>query len=198
MDLPEGFDRDRSLAAFVSLHQGDVGVLERGPAHLEILDVGMGVEQLPYERGGLGAGVGEPLSVAGPADLASRFTWRASSSALPSATIRPAARIRIRSASFSASARSWVVRRIVVSSRSARRLTRSWNSRRACGSKPAVGSSRKRSSGRPTMPTATSSRRRWPPDRSRIFWFACSVRPTSRINSSTSYGRERSGVEYGM
>ena len=47
---------------------------------------------------------------------------------------------------------------------------RSQNRRRACGSNPVVGSSRNSSSGRPTMPTATSTRRRWPPDsrRSRV------------------------------
>ena len=36
--------------------------------------------------------------------------------------------------------------------------------RRAAGSKPVVGSSRKTSSGSPQMPSATSSRRRWPPE----------------------------------
>ena len=55
--------------------------------------------------------------------------------------------------------------RTVACSRSVSRCTRSWNSRRAAGSKPAVGSSRNSSSGRPTMPMATSSRRRCPPDR---------------------------------
>jgi hypothetical protein len=54
---------------------------------------------------------------------------RASWSAEPSATIRPPARIRIRSASFSASARSWVVSSTVVPSRSVSRCTSSWNSR---------------------------------------------------------------------
>ena len=50
---------------------------------------------------------------------------------------------------------------------SARRAISSQNWRRASGSKPVVGSSRKSSSGRPMMPSATSSRRRWPPDRLR-------------------------------
>ena len=36
--------------------------------------------------------------------------------------------------------------------------------RRAAGSKPVVGSSRKISSGSPAMPSARSSRRRWPPE----------------------------------
>ena len=48
-------------------------------------------------------------------------------------------------------------------------------SRRACGSKPVVGSSRKSSSGRPTMPSATSSRRRCPPLRPTILVSACVV-----------------------
>ena len=51
---------------------------------------------------------------------------------------------------------------------SARRLSiRSQNCRLASGSKPVVGSSRKTSSGPPRMPSATSRRRRWPPDSSR-------------------------------
>ena len=101
----------------------------------------------------------------------------ASSSGDPSAMIAPPARIITRSASFSASARSWVVSSTVACSRSVSRCTSSWNSRRAIGSKPAVGSSRKSSSGRPTMPIATSSRRRCPPDRYPIRRSACAVRP---------------------
>ena len=103
---------------------------------------------------------------------------RESSSAEPSAMIVPPARIRMRSASRSASSRSCVVSRIVAASRSASRWMRSWNSRRASGSNPAVGSSRKSTSGRPTIPIATSSRRRCPPDRVRTRWPACSVSPT--------------------
>ena len=41
---------------------------------------------------------------------------------------------------------------------------RSQNARRASGSNPVVGSSRKSSSGRPMIPRATSRRRRWPPE----------------------------------
>ena len=44
-------------------------------------------------------------------------------------------------------------------------LTTSQASRRASGSRPVVGSSRKSRSGSPTMPIAMSSRLRWPPDR---------------------------------
>jgi hypothetical protein len=111
---------------------------------------------------------------------------RESSSAEPSAMIVPPARIRTRSANFSASSRSCVVNRIVVSSRSDRRCTRSWNSRLAWGSNPAVGSSRNRRSGLPTIPMATSILRRWPPERAEIFFPACSSRPTAPIRSSTA------------
>ena len=103
----------------------------------------------------------------------------------------------MRSASFSASERSCVVSRIVVPSMSDSRCTTSWKSRLAMGSNPAVGSSRNNSSGRPTMPIATSSRRRWPPDKVAIFVSASSVRPAVTISSSMSYGRVRLGVEYG-
>ena len=58
------------------------------------------------------------------------------------------------------------------------------NSRRASGSNPAVGSSRNSSSGRPTMPIATSSRRRCPPESILTFLSACSVRPTAATSSS--------------
>ena len=119
---------------------------------------------------------------------ASRATCRASWSALPAATIVPSARIRMRSASRSASSRSCVVSRIVVPSRSESRCTRWWNSRRASGSKPAVGSSRNSSSGRPTIPIATSRRRRWPPESVTIFWSASSARPTISSRSSTGDG----------
>ena len=59
--------------------------------------------------------------------------------------------------------------------------------RRASGSNPVVGSSRNSSSGRPMMPRATSSRRRWPPES-----FGCapalSASPTRSITSSGSSG----------
>ena len=56
---------------------------------------------------------------------------------------------------------------------------RTQNSRRACGSKPVVGSSRKSSSGRPITPSATSRRRFWPPDRVWVSARRFSVRPTA-------------------
>ncbi|OLT41293.1 hypothetical protein BJF86_15895 [Serinicoccus sp. CNJ-927] len=88
-----------------------------------------------------------------------RESWSRRASGVPSATIRPPARMSSRSAIFSASARSCVVMSTVVS-RSARSATRSCTSRRPAGSSPVVGSSRKSTSGRPTSPMATSSRRR--------------------------------------
>ena len=56
------------------------------------------------------------------------------------------------------------------------------------GSKPVVGSSRKSSSGLPTMPSATSTRRRCPPDSCRSLASAFSVSPTAAMTSSGSRG----------
>ena len=105
-------------AALVLLNHGDVGVLQGGPPDLEVADVIVLSEQFPDKGGGIRRGVDELLAVAAPPDLCLAGHPPASSSALPSATIRPPARIKIRSASLSASSRSWVVRRMVVSSRS--------------------------------------------------------------------------------
>ena len=65
----------------------------------------------------------------------------------------------------------------------------SQNSRRAWGSKPVVGSSRKSSSGRPMMPSATSTRRCWPPESREMRVLACASRPTAAMTSSMSRGR---------
>ena len=65
----------------------------------------------------------------------------------------------------------------------ARSRISSQNSRRASGSKPVVGSSRKSSSGRPTMPSATSSRRFCPPERVCVRALALSVSPTRPITA---------------
>ena len=67
-------------------------------------------------------------------------------------------------------------------------FSKSQNARRASGSNPVVGSSRNKSSGEPIMPSATSNRRRWPPDKLRANSFAFSRSPTSSITSSTSRG----------
>ena len=60
--------------------------------------------------------------------------------------------------------------------------------RRATGSKPVVGSSRKTSSGSPTSARPTSRRRRWPPDSRPTRSSAFSSRPTSSIVSATGRG----------
>src|SRR5580658_9383535 len=60
--------------------------------------------------------------------------------------------------------------------------------RRAAGSKPVVGSSRKISSGSPINASATSSRRRWPPERAVARWSAWPVSSTSASVSSARRG----------
>ena len=62
------------------------------------------------------------------------------------------------------------------------------NSRRASGSKPVVGSSRNSSSGWPRIPSATSSRRRCPPDSPRLRVRRFSPRPTRSMTSSGLLG----------
>ena len=64
----------------------------------------------------------------------------------------------------------------------------SHDARRAAGSKPVVGSSRKMSSGSPMSASATSRRRRCPPESRVVCWSACSPRPASATVSSTSRG----------
>ena len=88
---------------------------------------------------------------------------RLSSSAVPSATIRPWSRTAIRSASSSASSRYCVVRRIVTPPAASPRMA-SHIVRRLRGSRPVVGSSRKITRGEPTKVMARSSRRRIPPE----------------------------------
>ena len=61
-------------------------------------------------------------------------------------------------------------------------------SRRAVGSKPVVGSSRKISSGSPMIPIATSTRRFCPPESEPIRAFLLSARPARSIVSSTGRG----------
>ncbi len=64
------------------------------------------------------------------------------------------------------------------------------NTRRAWGSNPVVGSSRNSSSGRPTIPSATSSRRRCPPESWRV---ACGPSPAARRRRSPRRGPAASG-----
>ena len=74
--------------------------------------------------------------------------WRLSCSGVPSATSLPWSSTAIRSASWSASSRYWVVRKMVVPSATSSR-TMSHIVRRLRGSSPVVGSSRKMISGLP-------------------------------------------------
>ena len=83
---------------------------------------------------------------------------------VPSATIRPWSMIPTRSARTSASSRYCVVRNTVTPSSRARRATSSQSAVRLCGSRPVVGSSRKRTRGRWTSASARSSRRFIPPE----------------------------------
>ena len=162
-------ERLRRAARLVLLDQGQVGVLEARPADLEVVHVVAVLgEQLAHERRSRRRS--RARSARRRASTSPRPRRRPAGPAPRRCRRRRCARppgSATRSASFSASSRSWVVSRIVVLSRSASRCTRWWKSRRACGSKPAVGSSRKSSSGRPMMPIATSSRRRCPPERVR-------------------------------
>src|SRR5690606_22554241 len=108
-------------------------------------------EQLTHERRAVRGRMRSRLAVLPPADLGR--ACHVASELLGTAIGDDAAVIENEDAvgELSASPRSWVVSRIVVSSVSASRCTSSWNSCRATGSNPAVGSSRKSSSGRPTM-----------------------------------------------
>ncbi len=82
---------------------------------------------------------------------------------VPSAMTLPWSTTAMRSASWSASSRYWVVNSTVVpAATSARTISQTWL--RLRGSRPVVGSSRKISSGVTTMLAAMSIRRRMPPD----------------------------------
>src|ERR1700694_5938765 len=86
-----------------------------------------------------------------------------SSSKVPDTTMVPLCRIAIRSASFSASSRYWVVRN-TAGPLSARFWITCHTSMRPSGSRPAVGSSRKMIRGLPMRLMAMSRRRRMPPE----------------------------------
>src|SRR3984893_11665282 len=86
-----------------------------------------------------------------------------SSSRVPDTMIVPSCRIAIRSASFSASSRYWVVRNTVVPL-SARFWITCQTSMRPSGSRPVVGSARKMIRGLPKRLMAMSRRRRMPPE----------------------------------
>ena len=98
-----------------------------------------------------------------------------SSSAVPSATLRPWSITAIRSASWSASSRYCVVSSTVLpSATSSRMVSHIWP--RVRGSRPVVGSSRKISGGRVIRLAARSRRRRMPPEKAEIGLDAASVR----------------------
>ena len=99
------------------------------------------------------------------------------------ATIRPAAMIPSRSASWSASSRYCVVRKTVVPS-SRRRRTSSHSVRREVGSRPVVGSSRNRTSGSWMSAIARSRRRRMPPEYVPTRRSAAWLRPTRSMSSA--------------
>ena len=87
-----------------------------------------------------------------------------SAAGVPSATIRPRWMIPTRSARTSASSRYCVVRKTVTPSSRARRATSVQRALRLCGSRPVVGSSRKRIEGPWTSASARSRRRFIPPE----------------------------------
>ena len=89
----------------------------------------------------------------------------------------------IRSASWSASSRYWVVSSTVLPSRTSSRMV-SHICPRVRGSRPVVGSSRKISGGRVIRLAARSSRRRMPPEKFLIGLFAASVRSNCSSNRS--------------
>ena len=87
--------------------------------------------------------------------------------------------IATRSQRKSASSIACVVRMIASSgSRSRMSSNMSQIERRLCGSRPVVGSSRKRTRGEWSTPRAISRRRRMPPESSRADWFRRSQSPT--------------------
>ena len=178
----------RVVALEVVAGLGDEDVVERRLDEVERLDREPGVVERAHDRGDLGGagleldqrdavarragtcrsapGSRRPARAAASATLTSR--WGRPISALsdpgvPSATILPLSMIPTRSASLSASSRYWVVRKTVVPS-SLSFSTSSQIDLRLTGSRPVVGSSRKRTRGSWTSAEARSRRRRIPPE----------------------------------
>ncbi len=110
-------------------------------------------------------------------------TWDFNASGVPSAITRPLSITTMSSASTSASFRYCVVSRAVAPS-ATRPRSRSQSSPRLCGSRPVVGSSRKRMLGRPTRLAARSRRLRMPPEN--VF--------TARPAASVSWKRSSSSA----
>jgi hypothetical protein len=110
-----------------------------------------------------------------------------SAAGVPSAITRPPSTTAIRSASRSASSRYWVVRTTVVPSATSS-PTIAQTSLRLRGSRPVVGSSRKRTGGRCMSAAARSMRRRMPPEYVRTGRSASWAR-SKRSSSSAARGR---------
>ena len=99
--------------------------------------------------------------------------------------ILPWSRIATRSQRKSASSIACVVRMMASSGSCAfNSPNMSQIARRLCGSRPVVGSSRKRTRGECRTPRAISSRRRMPPESWRAIWLRRSQRPTWRRRCS--------------
>ena len=107
---------------------------------------------------------GRSPASAGTTSTAGRAISALSSAGVPSATIRPWSMIPTRSERTSASSRYWVVRKTVTPSSFASRPTSRQSALRLCGSRPVVGSSRKRMRGRCASASARSRRRFMPPE----------------------------------
>ena len=103
----------------------------------------------------------------------------------PSAMMRPRLMMRIREAMRSASARSWVVMRMVALSSSTRWRMRSCRCALETGSRPVVGSSMTSSSGRPMSAAAKSIVRRCPPESRDRREVVLSASPTASSTSVT-------------
>ena len=101
---------------------------------------------------------------AGIASTLGRPISALSAAGVPSATMWPWSMIPTRSARTSASSRYCVVRKTVTPSSCASRATSAQSAVRLWGSRPVVGSSRKRMLGRWTSASARSSRRFIPPE----------------------------------
>ena len=157
----------RTSAARSASVSGDVEAAGLGGEH-RLLAEQRGVRRRRPRRSGAGS-ASRSCSVEVPTD-------DFSSSGVPSATLRPRSITAIRSASWSASSRYWVVSRTVQPSATrSRMVSHIWP--RVRGSRPVVGSSRKISGGRVIRLAARSSRRRMPPENCEIGRSAASSSP---------------------
>ncbi len=110
-----------------------------------------------------------------------------SSVGVPAATTRPPSTTTTSSASRSASSIRCVVS-TTAAPPSRTSAMRSHTASRACGSSPALGSSRNTTSGRPTIAQASASRWRWPPESRRTAVPAKPSTPSRSASSATGSG----------